>query len=155
MNRFLFFAIMLLTSVSFMAQPASTRPTKENVFARKWEFLYTRAALSATDAAKVQPLFMDHEEQIWQLYAGNREIFRMQRKSRSQQKIDFEAMNDAMIETELTKAHLQKEYYLKLKRVLDAETINKLFHAEKAYQREMIQRIPDRGPKPEGVGRNR
>ena len=155
MNRLYFLAIMLLTSVSFMAQPAPNRPTKENVFARKWEFLSTRAVLSAQEAAKVQPLFVDFEEQIWQLYAGNREIFRMQRKSQSQQKIDFEAINDAMIETELTKANLQKEYYLKLKKVLDAETINKLLHAEKAYQREMIQRIPDRGTKPEGVGKNR
>lgn len=155
MNRHFYLALLIFSSVMLFAQPGSNRTSKENVFARKWDFLSTQVALNAVDEAKVHSLFLEYEEQIWQLYAGNREIFRIQRRRQPQQKVDFETINDAMVEAELTKARLQKEYYLKLKKVLDAETINKLFHAEKAYQRQLVQRIPDRFPKVEGQGQTR
>jgi hypothetical protein len=155
MNRLYFLVLLVLSSVTLTAQPRPNRPSKENVFERKWNFLSSEAGLNSFDETRVHPLFLEYEEQIWELYAGNREIFRMQRRQQPQQKVDFEAINDAMIETELTKARLQKEYYLKLKKLLDAETINKLFHAEKAYQRELIQRIPDRMPKVERQGQAR
>lgn len=155
MNKIYFITILILSSVTLIAQPGQSRPSKENVFERKWDFLSSRVAMTPSDAVKAHHLFIEYEDQIWQLYAGNREIFRMQRKRQPQQKVDFEAINDAMIETELTKARLQKEYYLRLKKVLDPETINKLFHAEKAYQRELVQRLPERMPKTEGQGQNR
>lgn len=136
---------MISSFAGLMAQPGSGRITKEQIFAQKWEFIVAKAQLSTTDAAKVQPLFLEAEEQVWQLFAGNRQIFRSQRRNNPGEKVNFEAINDALIETELSKANLQKVYYLKLKKVIDAETINKIFHAEKAYQKDIIQKIPSGG----------
>ena len=150
-KKLIILTLAVISVVSLVAQPSSKRPTKEDIFNRKWEFVSEKAALSSADALKVQPLFMELEEQIWQLFAGNRHIFRSQRKKDNAEKVDFEPINDAIVETELSKANLQKTYYLKLKKVIDAETINKLFHAEKAYQRDLIQNMPQRSGRPGGV----
>jgi hypothetical protein len=143
MNKKVFIVLMLAVAIGTVwAQPGKGRMTKEQIFTQKWEFIVAKARLSATDAGKVEPLFRETEEQIWQLFAGNRQIFKAHRTKQANDKIDFEAINDAIIETELSKAQLQKTYYLKLKKVVDAETINRIFHAEKAYQKDLIQRIP-------------
>lgn len=156
MNKSIVTFLIVLTSVfSVVAQPGNNRPTKEDLFSRKWEFVSQRASLTATEAVKIQPLFMEYEEQIWQLFAGNRKIFRSQRTMRQQATVDFEAINDAIIETEITKATLQKNYYQRLKKVTDAETINKIFHAEKAYQKDLIQKIPGRQRQGNGAGFDR
>ncbi|OJX91946.1 MAG: hypothetical protein BGP01_06600 [Paludibacter sp. 47-17] len=145
MKKILIISLLMCSFSGLMAQPGSKRMTKEQIFNQKWEFIVAKSQLSAGDAAKVQPLFFELEEQIWQLFAGNRQIFRSQRRNNPGEKVDFEAINDAIIETELSKANLQKVYYLKLKKVVDAETINKIFHAEKAYQKDIIQKIPSGG----------
>lgn len=146
MNRFLILFLLLLGSVSsVLAQPGQGRMTKEQIFNQKWEFIVAKAKLSSADAAKVEPLFKELEEQVWQLFAGNRQIFRAHRGKSETEKVNYEAINDAIIDTELAKAQLQKSYYLKLKKVIDAETINRIFHAEKAYQKDLIQRIPPGG----------
>jgi hypothetical protein len=143
MSKQLVILTLLVFQVFFIcAQNTSNRPTREDIFNRKWDFVVSKAELKATDAAKVKPLFMELEAKIWEMYAGNREIFRSQRRRNPGAIVDYKAINDAMIETEISKANLQKEYYLKLQKVIDAETINKLFHAEKAYQRDLIQGMP-------------
>lgn len=134
--------LLFLSVMMVVAQSNQKRLTKEDIFNRKWEFVKSKANLTPADAEKVHPLFIEVEEQIWQLFAGNRQIFRSKR-SNNAEKVNFEAMNDAIIETEVTKANLQKSYYLKLKRVIDAETINKLFHAEKSYQRDLMQNMKE------------
>lgn len=143
MNKKIFILVLILASVgAVFAQPRQGRMTKEQIFTQKWEFIVSKAKLTPTDAAKVEPLFREMEEQIWQLFAGNRQIFKSHRANSPTEKIDYQAINDALIETELSKANLQKSYYLKLKKVIDAETINRIFHAEKSYQKDLIQRIP-------------
>jgi hypothetical protein len=145
MKRILFLTLLICSFAGVMAQPGAKRMTKEQIFAQKWEFIVAKAQLSTGDAAKVQPLFFEAEEQVWQLFTGNRQIFRSQRRNNPGEIVNFEAINDAIIETELSKANLQKAYYMKLKKVVDAETINKIFHAEKAYQKDIIQKIPSGG----------
>jgi hypothetical protein len=144
--------LIMLTLMPVVSQPAPERPVKEDIFNRKWEFITNHAGLSPADAARVQPLFLEFEEQVWQLYTNNRQIFRSQRRNIAGEKINYEAINDAIVDTELSKANLQKAYYLKLKRSIDAATINKLFQAEKVYQRELIQKMPERPGRPERQG---
>ena len=45
-----------------------------------------------------------------------------------------------MVNFEVENANIHKNYYLKLKKVVSAEVINKLLRAEKEYQRELMQR---------------
>lgn len=153
-KKILIMLLLAVAVVQLVAQPGKGRMSKEQILNQKWEFIVEKANLPATDAAKVEPLFRETEEQIWQLFAGNRQIFRAHRAKQANDKMDYEAINDAIIETELSKANIQKSYYLKLKKVIDAETINRIFHAEKAYQKDIIQRIPPGARQGKALPRN-
>lgn len=148
-NTILFFMktkmiiMFLLLSYALSAQQ-QRRMSKEELIGQKWEFMVQKADLKASNMSKVQPLFMEFEMQVWDLYDKNREIFRAHRRRGAGEKVDFEPINEAYVNLEIEKAQLQKSYYLKLKKVVDAETINKLLNAERVYRRDLIQSMPER-----------
>jgi len=92
---------------------------------------------------KVEPLFKETELEIWSLIEKNRAAFKNSRKKDANVKVDYEVINDAMVNFELENAQIQKNYYLKLKKVIAPEVINRILSAEKAYKRELIQNVPN------------
>jgi hypothetical protein len=148
------FLILSFLVICFTVQAQDRRPrmSKEDIMNKKWEFILEKAALSATDAQKVQPLFLEYENEIWGMMAKNRELFGHGRRRDQDVKIDYAAINEAFINFEVQKANSQRNYYLKLKRVVDEEVIFKIFNAERNYRQDIIQRIPERpgqqGPRP-------
>lgn len=126
------------------SQSASPRLSKDEVIARKWEFILEKTKLSPADAVKVEPIFKESELEVWNLIEKNRLIFRHHRRSDSEPKVNMEQINDAIINFEIEKGIIQKHYYLKLKKVIPAETINKLLNAERIYKRDLMQGAPGR-----------
>ena len=60
--------------------------------------------------------------------------FRNSRRANAPGSTNFEAINEAMVNFEVENANIHKNYYLKLKKVVSTEVINKLLRAEKEYQ---------------------
>lgn len=136
--------IFLLACITIQAQDNRPRMSKEDIMNKKWEFIVEQAALSAADAQKVQLLFLEYENEIWGMMAKNRELFGHGRRRGQDQKPDFAAINEAFINFEVQKANIQKNYYQKLKRVVDEEVIHQIFNAERNYRQNIIRKIPGR-----------
>ena len=142
MKAKLFFLVMLsLFAVQLCAQTRGQRLSKEEVINRKWSFILEKAQLSPADAAKVEPIFRETELELWDLLAKNREIFRLNRRRNQEGAPNYEAINDAIVNFEVENASIQRKFYLKLKRVVAAETINRILNAERDYKRELTQRM--------------
>jgi len=132
--------ILLMVSFAMTAQDFRNRPNLKDLHNRKWEFLVENANLSEEQAAKVEPLFMDYETSIWSLMEQNKDAFRKSRyKAKDRENINYEELNERFVNTELQKAQLQKNYYLKLKKYLPARTIFDYFNAERSFRKELIK----------------
>ena len=128
------------------AQQRAPRFSKEEVINRKWTAISEKINASAEDLAKIEPIFRETEEELWNLLAKNREAFR-NRRANASESVNFEAINEAMVNFEVENANINKNYDLKLKKVVSAELINKLLRAEKEYQRELTQRSVGQPPR--------
>lgn len=120
------------------------RMSREEVLNKKWEFIVAKAELSQADARTVLPFFNEYENEIWDMMDQNRKLFRRGRRGDEKTQADFEAINEAFINFDIQKAAAQKRYYDKIKRVVSAEVIHRIFNAERTYRQNLIQRIPDR-----------
>lgn len=113
------------------------RMSKEELIAQKWEFVVEHARLSPADAAKIHPVFEEYELKVWELLGKNREVFRSMKKNGGT--VNYEPVNEALVNFDIQKSMIQKKYYLKLKEVTDARTINKMLNAERFYRKDLIQ----------------
>lgn len=131
--------LMIGTSV---AQQRGPRLSKDEVISRKWMFVSEKAGLTTPDMQKVEPVFMETELELWNLLEKNREVFRNNRRKGDKSAVNYEAINDAMVNFELENARIHQKYYQKLKKILPPQTINRLLMAEKSYKRELMQKMP-------------
>lgn len=139
--RIILIPIIVLIIGELAAQDKPRHFSKEDVIARKWEFIQTKANLSPSDMAKVEPVFKETELEVWNLIEKNRSAFKNTRRKDANVKVDFEVINEAMVNFEIDNAVVQRNYYYKLKKILAPDVINRLLMAEKAYKRELIQNV--------------
>ncbi|MDD2284793.1 MAG: hypothetical protein PHQ11_05260 [Paludibacter sp.] len=150
-TKLLTVTILMLLLGELSAQTRNPRISKEEIINRKWTYIQEKSALSAADVVKVEPIFRETEMELWELIGKNREVFKNNRRRSPQTAINYEAINEAVVNFEVENAQIQYKYYLKLKKILPAQTINRLLTAERAYKRELMQRAPgkQRGQKPQ------
>lgn len=139
--RIILIPLLVLIIGELTAQDKPRHFSKDEVIARKWEFIQTKANLSPSDIEKVEPVFKETEQEVWSLIEKNRTAFRNSRKKDANTKVDYEAINEAMVNFEIENAIIQRAYYFKLKKLIAPEVINRLLTAEKAYKRELIQNV--------------
>lgn len=137
-TKLLILLSLIFTQFSLMGQNPP-KISKEEIMAKKWEFIVEKARLNPTEVSKVQPLFVEFETEVWKLFEKNKDIFRGFRQKKQGEAINYEAINDALVNFEIEKAQIQKRYYLKLKKVVSPETINKLLNAERFFRKDLIQ----------------
>lgn len=139
MKKYLLMTVLII-SFAISAQDFRNRPNLKDLHNRKWEFLVENASLTEEQAAIIQPLFMEYEVSIWKLMEQNKDAFRKSRNSaRNHENRNFEELNERFVNTELQKAQLQKNYYLKLKKHLPARTIFDYFNAERSFRKELVK----------------
>lgn len=140
--------LFLLIGASF-AQQRGPRISKDDVINNKWLYVIEKTGLTEAEKQKVEPIFKDTELEIWNLLEKNREVFRNNHRKADKSAVNYEAINDAMVNFEIENARIQQKYYQKLKKILPAQTINRLLKAEKSYKRELMQKVPGqhRSPK--------
>lgn len=141
-----FLSLITLAEIPVLPQPEGKRPRMEELRQNKWSFIVSKARLSDAEAARVKPLYDVYENKLWSLLEKNRETFRAMRKKDQNEKPDFEKLNETWINFELLKAQYQKDYYLKLKKVVPEETIHRMLKAESSFARDLMRNGPN-GPK--------
>jgi hypothetical protein len=136
--------LLMLIVTSMINLNAQNHPklNKDQIIAKKWEFIMERTRMNTVEVSKVQPLFVAYENEVWLLFEKNKDIFKTFRKIRSGESVNFEEINNSLVNFEIEKAQLQKKYYLKLKKVVSAATINKLLLAERFYRKDLIMGEP-------------
>ncbi len=148
-KKIILLSVLVLFFGGLVGQERGPRFSKDDVINKKWTVVIEKSRLSDADIQKVEPVFMETELELWDLLEKNREVFRNNRRNGDKSAVNYEAINDAMVNFELENARIQHKYYQKLKKILPAQTINRLLMAEKSYKRELMQKIPGqhRGPK--------
>ncbi|MFZ4581114.1 MAG: hypothetical protein ACOYM7_00565 [Paludibacter sp.] len=131
--------IVLLFIISALSAQETKRPSVEELHNRKWTFIVEKANLTAQEAERVEPIFMEYEKTIWKTVEGNKDFFKQfYQKKNNRSEEDYLEMNDRYINIEIQKTHLLKNYYAKLKKQLSSESIFKYFNAERSYRKELI-----------------
>ncbi len=132
--------MIMLMMLSVWVVSAQEHPRVEEMHARKWEFIVENAKLTPQQAAKVEPIFMEYEVAVWKLMEQNRDSFKkVFAEKKSQGNPNYEELNDRIINSEMQKAQLLKNYYAKLKKVLPAEIIHKYILTERSFRKELIK----------------
>ena len=145
-RNFIIISLLLLIYAGLSAQ---NNPMLENLHARKWQFMVDKAKLSAQEAARVQPLFMEFEQASWKLMEQNKNTFKKFRDARRNNKaVNYKDVNDLIVNGEIQKAHLYKQYYLKLQKVLSDETIFNYMNAERLFRKELMNGWRQDRPEP-------
>ncbi len=143
MRNYLLIFIVFLSG--FLVAQESEHPNIDELHNRKWEFIVDKAKLSSQEAARVKPFFLEYEKAVWNLMERNKEFFRgFYRNKENRSEAKYAEMNERFINSEIQKAHLQKNYYAKLKKQLSAESIFKYFNAERSFRKELIDKWSDR-----------
>lgn len=140
-KKLLSIGVLLLITGLLVAQQRGPRFSKDEVINRKWMYVVDKSELTQADIQKVEPVFMETELELWDLLEKNREINRSNRRNPEKTAVNYEAINDAMVSFEIENARIQQKYYLKLKKILPAQTIHRLLIAEKSYKRELMQKM--------------
>jgi len=142
MRKYLIVALLIL-NLGLQAQDFKNHPNVADIHARKWEYIVERAKLTPQQAEKIEPVFMEYEEALWKSSEQMRDAFKKFRdEKRSKNKPDYEELNKRFIALDIEKAQLQKNYYLKLKKSLNDETIYNYFGAERSFRKELIKDWP-------------
>jgi hypothetical protein len=134
---------MVLTTGVLYAQEAHSFPKLEELHNKKWQFLLEKAQLSPKQIEDVQPVFMEYEKLLWSFHAKNGEYFKSFRNRKDDPTINYSEINDRYAEIEVTQAQMFKNYHLKLKRLLPAETLFKYYRAEREFKRNLLQNLPN------------
>lgn len=140
-KTFLSLIILLLVSlVSLQAQ--NKRPLVEKMHERKWMEIVREVKLTNEEMAMVKPIFLEYEQAVWRLHQDGVRKFKEFRKRRILEDIDYNALNDKYVNTEIKQAQLLREYHLKLRKVLKPETLFRYYMAERSFKFKLLREMP-------------
>jgi hypothetical protein len=117
------------------------RPSVEEMHARKWAFIVENSKLSTKEAARIKPIFMEYEQQLWKITEKNKEFFRdFFRDDANRSEEDYEKMNEMYVNAEMQRTQLLKSYYAKLRKQIPASSIFKYLNAERSFRKQLIDK---------------
>jgi len=135
--------ICIMLSAVLNAQGNFKNSKVEEIHQKKWQYLVEQAELSPSEIELVKPVFLEYENAIWNQHEKNREFFKSSLLNKSV-KPNYAEMNDRYAEVEYIQGQLFKNYHLKLRKLLTAETLFKYYKAEREFKRKLLQNLPDR-----------
>ena len=139
--------LLLLSSFASADQYCDQRKDQiDEMHQHKWQILSSEAQLTSKEADAVLPVFMEYEKSIWNLHQKNREFFQSAMKNAKNVKPNYSELNDRYVDFEFKEAKLFKDYHLKLRRLLQPETLFKYYKAEREFKRKLLRDFQDRKP---------
>jgi hypothetical protein len=145
--KYALFGMLIFLSSTVFAQDNRKFPGIDELHAHKWQSLIAQAQLSPKDAEAVQPVFMEYEKALWKLHQDNRNFFHSAMKNAKNNKPNFTELNDRYVDNEFQEAKLLKNYHLKLRKLLQPETLFKYYNADREFKRILLQEFQDHRPR--------
>ena len=142
--KFALLGMLVLLSTTIMAQDDHRFPKIEDLHAFKWQLLSTKAQLTPKEIDIVKPVFMDYEQSIWKMHQEKHEFFKSALKDAKNVKPNYADLNDKYVEYEFKEAQMFKNYHLKLRKLLQPETLFKYYKAEREFKRKLLQDLSDK-----------
>jgi hypothetical protein len=124
---------------------AQTGKTKEEIETYKVAFITKNVGLSSAEAQTFWPLYNDYQQK-------KEDLRQAQLKENKKANADFSNLSDADIEklidnqvmNEQKEVDLLKDFHKKVKQVLPAKKIAKLYKAEEDFKRELIKALKEK-----------
>jgi hypothetical protein len=135
--------LLVMMSSSTFAQDKDKLFKIEEMHARKWQCLVSQAQLTPKEIDAVKPVFMEYEQLVWKLHQENHDFFKSAFKNAKTVKPNFAVLNDRYVDNEIRDAQMFKNYHLKLRKLLQPETLFKYYKAERDYKRKLIQDLQE------------
>jgi diacylglycerol kinase family enzyme len=135
--------LILTCNVGFTQEADRKRPNVEEMHLQKFEFIVNKAHLSSDEATIVKPIFMEYENIIWKQHKQNYEIFKNNRNNKVDNIINYAELNDNYVDFEVKQAQQFKNYHLKLRKLLQPETLFKFYRAEREFKRKLLKDMQD------------
>lgn len=133
--------VLLLFASGIVTAQDKDRPSVDEMHIRKWNYIVEKAALSPKEAARVKPIFMEYEQQVWKIAENNKDFFRdFFREDANHSEADYEKMNEMYVNAEIHRTQLLKSYYNKLKKQIPASSIFKYLNAERSFRKQLIDK---------------
>ena len=136
----------VLVSLQIYGQTDNSRKkTREEIKAKKITFISNELELTVEEAQKFWPLYNAMEKKIDELHKDMRQTMHaMHEKKDELSDADYTVIADKMIDTELAKAKVKKEYHEKFKKVLSSEKVLKLYKAEGFFREKLLKELKQR-----------
>jgi hypothetical protein len=132
--------IFFITVFMALAAQAQDAPKIEQMHLRKWKCITDHCKLSPQESEQVKALFLEYEEAQWKMMEEFKQTLKaIEDKKNETKDFDYEKFNETVVNIDLKKARLFRNYYQKLKTVLSAETIFCFFEAERKFRKELIK----------------
>lgn len=132
--------LILATIFSLQAQQSRRGNFDVNTFhENKWKFMMGEVSLSPAEVDAVKPIFLEYEKKNWELHSQIRQLFRQSRNGNMTEK-EYRELNDKMINNEIKRSQYLREYHLKLRKLLNPETLFKFYRAEKSFERQLLSK---------------
>jgi len=144
--KYAFLGLLMFLSSTAIAQDNDKRFNIEEMHARKWQSLINQVQLTPREIDAVKPVFMEYEKLVWKLHQLNHDFFKSAFKNAKNVKPNFAVLNDRYVQNEISDAQMFKDYHIKLRRLLQPETLFKYYRAERDYKRKLLQDLQDHRP---------
>jgi hypothetical protein len=142
-NKYILFAVLIFTyNVGFSQEP-DKKPNVEEMHLQKFQFIVEKAQLTPSEIITVKPIFMEYENIIWKQHKQNYEIFKNNKKNELNNNTNYAELNDNYVDFEVNQAQLFKNYHLKLRKLLQPETLFKYYKSEREFKRKLLQGMQD------------
>ncbi len=137
---FIFTFICLIVN----AQERPPFPKVEEMHNRKWQFIVEKTKLTQVESDATLPVFMEFEKAVWAFHAKNGEFFHFTKDKMKDPNVNYSDINDRYVEMGMTQAQMFKNYHLKLRKILPAETLFRYYKAEREFKRELLKDFKNR-----------
>jgi len=142
--KYTLLGMLVFLSTAAIAQDDHKIPKIDELHAFKWQCLSSKSQLTPREIDIVKPVFMDYEQSIWRMHQEKHEFFKSALKDAKTVKPNYANLNDKYVEYEFKEAQMFKNYHLKLRKLLQPETLFKYYKAEREFKRKLLQDIQDK-----------
>ena len=141
--KYAFIGLLMILSNSLKAQDNNRFARIEEMHERKWQNLITQAQLSPNEIEMVKPVFLQYGQTIWKMHQENRDAFRAALKNAKNVKPNYADLNERYVNYQFKEAQLFKNYHIRLRKLLQPETLFKYYKAERDYKRVLLREFQD------------
>lgn len=118
----------------------------KEIQAQKVSYITQKLALTPEEAQIFWPVYNELESKKEALRQEDRSLFKKMHFGLDNiPSNELESISDAMVESRIKDAQLNKEYHLKFKKILPIKKVLKLYHSEKQFQGMLLKRIKEKG----------